>query len=468
MGLAGWRGASCDDARLGERITSLTDELLYRPSLNLDYDRVKVVVEADSDVVVQEEEGEQKSKRDTTPAMIQSMKDSGLSESLDGVSTDTQALLLPLLVSALLAVSVFLVPVWNDYYGSTTGGDVLLFPSFNFGGDIAAEFQKIVSQLLPQISQAWNIGLIALFTRQEIRRLGFELNYRMGEVLFDSSIPTDWVFAIVITGTAFFTQFWPVQNFVNMALAILVARAIQLDRFPAIVGALSLLTLYDASSVFLIPAAANAMEHVTTAATTTTATTMMTAAADAGAGGGGGSAMGSVAIQKLTSGTFQPGLLVTKIAGGRIVGGGLGLGDAVFPSLLVNFVRRFDLAVMATKQQQQQQQMKDDRSGGSNSSSSADEEKKEEKERTSLFAVSMTSYIIGCLACELVPPMVSSSGGGGLPALVFIIPTMLGSVLLASVVSGEVEDLWNFDPLNVNNGSLLLLDEESRDDGQTS
>jgi len=182
----------------------------------------------------------------------------------------------------------------------------------------------------------------------------------------------------------------------------LVARAIQIDKFPAILGALSLLTLYDASSVFFIPAA-NAVEYLST--TTQDNASLLADASPAG------SAMGSVAIQKLTSATFQPGLLVTKIAGR--LGGGLGLGDAVFPSLLANLARRFDI----------------EKNSGT-------------EDRVSLFTVSMVSYLLGCLACEFAP-LVSTSG---LPALVFIIPIMLGSVILVSGVSGELEDLWNFDP----------------------
>ena len=53
------------------------------------------------------------------------------------------------------------------------------------------------------------------------------------------------------------------------------------------------------------------------------------------------SAMGVVAINKLTSSNFQPGLLVTKVE--SRIGGALGLGDAVFPSLLATMARRFDV-----------------------------------------------------------------------------------------------------------------------------
>jgi hypothetical protein len=122
-------------------------------------------------------------------------------------------------------------------------------------------------------------------------------------------------------------------------------------------------------------------------------------------------------MQKLASGSFQPGLLVTKI--GDRLGGALGLGDAVFPSLLVTFVRRFDL-------EQKKNTNNDD----------------DDDERLSLFAVSVGGYLLGCFACEFAPLLSTS----GLPALVFIIPSMIGSVLVASAVSGELVDLWNFDP----------------------
>jgi hypothetical protein len=50
-----------------------------------------------------------------------------------------------------------------------------------------------------------------------------------------------------------------------------------------------------------------------------------------------------VAMNKLTSAYFQPGLLVTRI--GSNLGGALGLGDAVFPAILAIFAKRYDRGV---------------------------------------------------------------------------------------------------------------------------
>ena len=361
VGLAATRGRN-DSSQLGRRMIALTEELLYRPPL-----------ETSSETIVKEYE---------KPSMIQSLADAGFEESLDEVSTETQAILLPLLVSFLLALSVFLLPFWS------------VPPSI---GDnrTSSEVQNLLSTLLPLISQVWNIGLLTLFARAEIRRLA-------DEVKLSSSAIMEWGIAVGITALACLTKLWTAQNFVNMALAVLVARAIQLDQFLAIVGALTLLTLYDATSVLLIPAAGASDVFIVSS-------TVDVAASHTAPG----SAMGSIAIQKLTSGDFQPGLLVTKV--GKSMGGALGLGDAVFPSLLATFVRRFD------------------------------DVKANDDRRVRLFPVSMAGYLVGCLACEFAP-LISSSG---IPALVFIIPLMLTSVLVAAASSGELQELSTFKPRDV-------------------
>lgn len=381
VGLAGVRGSG-DSLQLGRRLTELTEELLFRPALD------RVPSEKRNEGVT----GSINEETIEKPSLIRALTDSGLEESLDQVSSDTQAVILPLLVSFLLAFSIFLLPFWS---GAP--------PIANDGiGQFSSEIRDLLSNVLPTIAQVWNVGILAVFARSEIRRLGFELKYIPDSPVFE------WAAAVSITGLAFFAQVWPAQNLVNMSLAILVARAIQLDRFQAVVGALALLTLYDASSVFLIPAA-GASETFAEHSDALTSSSLHLAD---GSSTASGSAMGSVAVQKLTSSIFQPGLLVTKI--GNSLGGSLGLGDAVFPSLLANFVKRFD------------------------------ESKNAQDDRFSLFAVSMVGYLLGCLACEFAP-LISTSG---LPALIFIIPFMLGSVVLASIVSGELKELVQFDPKN--------------------
>lgn len=377
VGLAAIRGSQ-DSARLGGRIVDLTEELLYRPTLD--------VQTKDSST----------DSADTTekPTLIQSLSDSGVEDSLNEVSTETQALVLPLLVSFLLALSVFLVPFFNDT--APTAIDE----------SIASEVQDLIQTVLPVLTQGWNTILLLLFTRSEIRRSANELS-------FETPAIAEWGLASGITGLACFAKLWQAQNFVNMALAILVARVIQLDQFGAVVGALGLLTLYDATSVFLIPAA-GASEMDLMATDHSTVFQAMSPFLLSSEPTAASSAMGSVAIQKLTSGAFQPGLLVTKI--GDRLGGSLGLGDAVFPSVLAGFVKRFD-----------NQQMDSGVSGS---------------KRASLFAASMVGYFVGCFACEFAPLLSKS----GLPALLFIIPAMLLTAVGTASITGELDDLIKFDP----------------------
>ena len=360
--LAAVRGSQ-DDARLGQRVVSLTEELLYNPSL------------------------EEISRRnvdsfESRPAMIQSLSNE-IGEGLDTVSTETQAILLPLLISALLASSVFFLQFFDTDKGIASGDTVGL-----------DNIQDLLTQYLPQISKLWNILILSIFARCESRRLVYELKLPLPDIF-------SWAMGVAITCVAY-AGIWPAQNFVNMALAVLVARAIQITRFPAIVAALTLLTFYDAASVFLIKPA-YAVDMITTVLTSSSV--------DIGDTNTASSAMGAVAMNKLSSADFQPGLLVTRV--GKSLGGALGLGDAVFPSILGIFVKRYDDSI-------------------SDSTSN----------RVSLLTASIVGYVGGCLSCELLPLLSTS----GVPALVLINPFMLLAVSVVANIQGEVQDLWNYNP----------------------
>lgn len=415
VALAAIRGSNNDSPKLGQRLTDLTEEILFRPNFTL---ATTSLDDPESSIAALPP-----STR-TRPELIQSLTESGLEGTLDEVSADRQALFLPVLVSALLAISVLSIPFWN---GLPVEREALL-------GDDTKNWIRLLQSILPYVSQLWNAGLLTLFTRAELRRLKNEVG--PAEVANPLALLLgpylEWVLAAGITCVAYFTPLWPVQNFVNMALAIAVARAIQLDRFAAIVCALALLTLYDASAVFMIPSA-GATDPTTIMlpsetimrSPTTIATTLTESSIDLSHGNilladksVADSAMGAVAIQKLTSGTFQPGLLQTRIDG-RFLGGSLGLGDAVFPSLLATFVRRFDIDSRVCDMPRQHY--------------------------PSLFAVSLAGYLLGCASCEIVPAALSNTG---LPALVFIIPAMLLSVVLVSASVGNLRKLWTYDPMD--------------------
>ncbi|OEU07563.1 hypothetical protein FRACYDRAFT_250986 [Fragilariopsis cylindrus CCMP1102] len=440
VGLAAIRGSKFDPPSLGQRLTSVTEELLVfdRP-LQVVLDNNNKEGEEEEEVVIEGDESVQEASKTLlsppslpSPSYIQKMvDDSGLEENLDNVNTETQAILLPVLVSGLLAASVLSLPIWED--GINLFGSASSTTTDN--NELFLQLKKAIADIIPVVSQGWNALLLALFTRAEIRRIGYEL-FGLEITNIDEAIDGDLeksrntvqiileiVIAISITGYgAYYLQYWPACNFVNMSIAILVARAIQLNTFQSIVGALTLLTIYDGASVFLIPAANAFVDSSSSSSSivgvdsslllSSTSSSSNTLIADASASA---SAMGSVAIQKLTSTSFQPGLLVAKLDGDKITGA-LGLGDAVFPSILATFLKRFD---------NEQQTLSTSKSTSTS---------------LSLFVVSLVGYIIGCMLCEFAPTIST----GGLPALVFILPSMLISVTGGAIVSNQFDNLWNY------------------------
>jgi len=427
VALVALRSASQDSVALGQRVVDVTEELLYSPPLRgsgtvvpppNNAEKAVATTNGDSATATKNEAGYTKS------AMIQNLS-TELGDSLDSVSSETQAIVLPVLVVALFASSFFFVQLLNTGDDILTGGESLtvLF------------FQKYA----PILSSLWNGLILTLFTRCEVRRL--LLSSRLGASssnnITNAWLP--WLVGAVITALAF-GGVWQAQNFVNMALAILVARAIQINNLPAILGALSLLTLYDVTSVLFLPANAadlgfniddnssstlaaattawsSSSSHFVSASTLSSSTSSsILSGVDAGTmDDAKTSAMGAVAANKLT-GNFQPGLLTTRLEGK--FGGALGLGDAVFPSLLATMARRFDLAKPFQ--------------GVTSDTPDA----------ISLFVASMVGYVAGCLACEVLPVLSSS----GVPALLLITPFMVTSTLGAAALQGRLDDFWNFDP----------------------
>ena len=124
------------------------------------------------------------------------------------------------------------------------------------------------------------------------------------------------------------------------------------------------------------------------------------------------SAMGAVAMSKVDdSSLWQPGLLEVRLRG-RVTDL-LGLGDAVFPSLLSTFALRFDSSRF------------------------------DDTDIPYYFAASVAGYGVGCVACEFAPGI----GSSGLPALLFIVPSMLISVFGLSLVRGELGEMFQYKPM---------------------
>jgi hypothetical protein len=201
------------------------------------------------------------------------------------------------------------------------------------------------------------------------------------------------------------SQAWPFQNSVNMTLAVTVTRAIApflLDKSGSVrIVALALggLALYDVTSVFgafsIDPASAADF-------TSTTASPMSMSSSSIIADK---SIMETVARSKM-EGSWRPGLLEMVLVGR--VSDVIGLGDVIFPACLVSWGYSFH----------------------------------------KLYAfAAIVGYILGSVITEAVSTFGPTQG---LPALIFLVPAMLGSVSVVALQRDEFNRVWGVEePTNM-------------------
>jgi hypothetical protein len=354
VAISAMRGASEDSPQLGTRLVDLTRDILP------DSSSLALLEDGVEDVRFQE------------------------LEILDQVEGSTQAIGLPLIVVSSLVASLFFVLLQNTDFSSMAGGSDELASS-----GLEPLFESIQA-ILPQLVTLSNGFVVSLFCRAELQRSNI------------TSATASLVAALVLSALAYLgpaSLVWPIQNLLCMCLAINVSRAIQLPQLGPILLALGGLVAYDVVSVGVQLVNLGSL------------TMLASGAVGASPGDATSSAMGAVALSKAVgmtaTSTWQPGLFQVQIRGA--VSDLLGLGDAVFPSLLATFLRRYDL--------------------------------QSSQEDTKYFEASLVGFAGGCLACEFVPGI----GSSGLPALLFIVPSMLTTVAGLALVRGNLQSLWSFD-----------------------
>jgi hypothetical protein len=294
---------------------------------------------------------------------------------LDQVEGSTQAVALPLLVVSSLITSVFFITLQAT--------EVSLLPtSIIFSSGLRSLVTSIQS-FLPYLFAVSNAVVVSLFARAELKRL-------LPDKEAVASIAAFTLALVAYLGPS--SAVWPFQNVLNVCVAVNVARAIQLSRLTLVLSALGGLVVYDVVSVAL-----QLIQLGSESVAQSSGTSAFSAAS---------SAMGAVAMAKATGSIWQPGLFEVQLRG-RVTDL-LGLGDAVFPTLLSVFARRYDM---------------------------------DQSERTHLFLASLSGFFFGTLSCEFVPGISTS----GLPALLFIVPFMVTSVLGWALVNGGFESLLSYD-----------------------
>ena len=199
------------------------------------------------------------------------------------------------------------------------------------------------------------------------------------------------------------TYTWPLQNLVNLAFITKISSILQFPRLSTILVALLGLTLYDVVSVFGLFSA----ENVNAA---------------------GMSVMETVARSRISSPgdissnliRWQPGLLEV-VLNGRVTDG-LGLGDVIFPSMLSGWALRFD-------QRMKEKNLLED--------GAAEEPSESGRPQSKAYAACLAGYAVGCGLCEV------NQSGGGLPALLFIVPSMIAALTAYGVTSRRMGDFFS-------------------------
>lgn len=306
-----------------------------------------------------------------------------------------------------------------------------------------------ILSLFSQFSTLSNLAVCLLFSAAEYRSFGGNNNDNDVEENVEKqkfpqnllSVPNvTALLAVAAASLLPLTLAWPIQNSVNIALAVTVTRALapflmeELGSIRIIALALTGLATYDVFSVFgtslLSVQAAGALDALDAesfvAGSSLTAALLEASAAVAtdmkldmndlawsssvievessniiaaagDASNAGSSVMEAVARAKL-EGSWRPGLIEMVLVGR--VSDVLGLGDIVFPACLVSWGYSFNIAYAYA---------------------------------------AIAGYILGSLLTEVASTLGPAQG---LPALIFLAPAMLGSVSLLAIIRGETERVW--------------------------
>jgi hypothetical protein len=170
--------------------------------------------------------------------------------------------------------------------------------------------------------------------------------------------------------------------------------------------------------------------------------------------------------------SWRPGFFVVEL--NNKVTDGLGLGDVIFPSLLATFSLKFDLFKKNGNDFIINSKIDDDKNDKNLKSLVTNNILKEKNQfnninkinfnsnliinnklnsnnikninnnkvyKSSLFAVTIFGYLLGCFFCEVFQT------GNGQPALLFIVPSMLLMMVLSGFINKNLKDIFEFDYL---------------------
>jgi hypothetical protein len=334
------------------------------------------------------------------------------------------ALILPLLLGASLALSYSLISFFGS--GSSSGPSI----SSSIIGD---KYWSVIQGMLPYLTSIPSMALCILFVATEFRSRALS-NKTLWPLLCAENIS-----ALLYVAGAYIAKFYPtitfgecnldlapLQNGVNIAFAATVVRALS----PFLIS-YTTTTTSDSSSKASSPTVSSIsirtmalaligvtmFDGISVFGTVANAVTIDTVAPT--------SVMETVATYKVDAQLWNPGLLSVVVGHSQKarITEALGLGDVVFPACLVAWSFFVDSVSNKTTA--------DDTNLG-----------EMPRKQISYTTAAIAGYVSGSAATEIVGSFSLLGGGRGLPALIFLIPSMLLAVTTVAWSRGELNEVW--------------------------
>jgi len=331
------------------------------------------------------------------------------------------ALTLPLLLGGSLALSYSLISFFKD-----AGVDGSSIPSSIIGD----EYLSAIQGLLPYLTSIPSMALCVLFVATEFRSVSkastntsllraeniAALFYVVGAYIAK-------VYPTITIGGEWNLDLGPLQNGVNIAFAATVVRALS----PFLISYASTLDSSSTASPPKVPSISiqtmalaligvTMFDGISVFGTVANAATIDTVAP--------ASVMETVATYKADAQLWNPGLLSVVVGHSQNakITEALGLGDVVFPACLVAWGFFADAVGKSTD--------------------AAEEAEEIPKRQISYTTATTAGYVIGSAATEIVGTFSLLGSGRGLPALIFLIPSMLIAVTTVAASRGELSEVW--------------------------
>ena len=345
------------------------------------------------------------------------------------------AIILPLVLGASLTLSYTLISFFKGVGvdGSSISSSII--------GD---EYLSTMQGLLPYLTSIPSMVLCVLFVATEFRSVSSSSSSstntsllhaeNVAALLYVAGAYIAKVYPTITIGGEWNLDLGPLQNGVNIAFAATVVRALS----PFLISYTSTLDESSSTSSSKMPSISiRTMALALIGVTMFDGISVFGTVANAATVDATTSVMETVATYKADAQLWNPGLLSVVVGHNQNakITEALGLGDVVFPACLVAWGFFADAIGTPTN-------YASDEAGG-----------EMPKRQISYTTATTAGYVLGSAATEIVGTLSLLGSGRGLPALIFLIPSMLIAVTTVAVSRGELNEVWGRSDVAESNAS---------------